>query len=469
MDSSATLGVAGDASSALTPANEATRGSAIRLGAEIAGRVLAFAATVFVARRLGASDFGRFAAASSLAAILAELGDLGLQAFAARALVARHYALADLVRARAVLLLVAALPVACLVGFRPLLGILMGYFLLANWVEFLGVALRARGAPLEEGFSLFTLRLAGLMGVVFAATRTADASAIALGLLASTLPALAVAALFLRHTRPEGLSQPPASIRSVIRTSLPLGANGALALLSTKVELLALPVLRSVAEAGLFAGALRLVEPLLAVPSAIAAGAMPALTKEALRGAGPARDRTAHGVALLAAPACVGLFVIAPEAIRLFGDSYVGAGPTLRLLSLAIIPLFLNALLLHSLIAAGRSSWLPRLTALRVLVAAGLAFVLLKLFGSEGAAIGFATAETVLLCAASRATRVAGFPVKVARPTALGLMLSAPMGLVVAFLPLSLFPRIGAGALVYGATLAIARLASKRFGARESI
>jgi O-antigen/teichoic acid export membrane protein len=61
-------------------ADDASRGSAIKLGAELLGRLLALATTLLVARVLGVSDFGLFAVLSGIAVLVAELSDLGCRA-----------------------------------------------------------------------------------------------------------------------------------------------------------------------------------------------------------------------------------------------------------------------------------------------------------------------------------------------------------------------------------------------------
>ena len=437
-------------------AQEASRGSAVRLGAEVLSRGLTFAATILMAHALRVADFGWFAAQSGIASILAEAGDQGLQALTARGLVAGHFTLGDFLKARAILLALCAVPATILIVQLPVLGILVVYFLLANWTEFIGVALRARHAPVLEGWLLFALRLFGLVGVALA-LRDPGLEALALGFAASTLPAVALGFVLLSRTRPSGSSVARRGARAVLRAAFPLGVNGPLALLSTKVELLALPFLRGAADAGLFAGALRLVEPLLAVPAAIAAGALPSLTRESLRGGDAARRRTALTVAILGIPAAAGLFLTAPGLIRLLGASFDAGAPALRYLGLAVVPLFFNTFLLQCLIAAGHASWVPRLTALRVGVASVLAALLLPRFGAVGAALGFLASESILCVLNTVACKRSGFGVSLAKPLAVGAALTAPMAVAVALLGgnLALLGTISLALVVFGATLAL--------------
>jgi O-antigen/teichoic acid export membrane protein len=186
---------------------------------------------------------------------------------------------------------------------------------------------------------------------------------------------------------------------------------------------------------------------------------MPTLTREALRAqsgeaADPVRRRTAATVALAAASAGVGLALVAPALTQtLYGAAYAPSAASLLVLALSLVPLFLNGVFTHALVAAERASWLPRLSVVRVALAAVLAALLVPAWGGRGAAFGFVLSELALLGLGARAARQASFPVAVARPTLLALLATVPMAAVVfplrAQLPLALV----AGALSFGATL----------------
>ncbi len=436
-------------------AREASRGSAVRLTAEVLSRVLTFAATILMARHLPITAFGSFAVQMSLASILAEAGDLGLQALAARALVASQFSLRDFLKARGLLLVGCVVPVLAVAVARPVLGLLIVYFLLANWTEFLGVTLRARRAPVAEGLLLFALRAFGLLAVAAALTLGEPGlSSLAWAFVLSAVPAVALGFALLRGTRGPSAAASRGA-RAVLSAAFPLGVNGPLALLSPKVELLALPLLRGAFDAGLYAGALRLVEPLLAIPSAIVAGALPSLTREAVGGGEAVRWRTARTVAVLAVPAAIGLSIVAPGVIQFLGSSFTPAGGALRILALAVLPLFLNTLLLQSLIAAGHSRLVPWLTGFRVVVAATLGLLLLPRYGPVGAAAGFLGSELLLSIAAAAACRRGGFPVPVGRPLAEAVLLATPMTFAIAAagwrLPVA--GTIALGVVVFSATL----------------
>jgi O-antigen/teichoic acid export membrane protein len=118
--------------------------------------------------------------------------------------------------------------------------------------------------------------------------------------------------------------------------------------------------------------------------------------------------------------------------------------------------MFLNGLLSWALIAAERASLLPRLVALRIAVAFLLALVLVPRFGPTGAAVGFVTAEGLLLLLGARAARAAGFGVPVVQPVAVALLATAPMAFAVWGVRESLPLALTVGVVTYAATLAAA-------------
>ena len=469
--------VTGEAARGAHEANDATRGSAIKLAAEVASRGLGLLTMVLVTRGLGVEGFGVFGELSVYALLLAELGELGLSALASRALVARTHSLESLVRARLVL---AGVVTAVAVAVGPLtpalarrlgagpadgraLALLVAWFALSGWGEFLGVALRCRGARRLEAVLLLVLRGGSLVFAGLALLAGAGLRGVAAALAVSPLPAIAFGAAGLRRTATPGPAVAPAR---VLRESAPLAVHGGLLLLSPRVEFLVLSwLLADRAAVGLFYAALNVVWFLSMVPTAVAAGAMPALTREALQGGGGVRRRTAATLALMAAPAAVGLALVAlPVAALLLGAGYAPAdyaatAGSLRIMSAALPALFLNALVFASLIASGRATWLPRLTAGRVAIAFALAFALVPVLGARGAAAGLVLAEWLLLVLGWLACRGAAFGVPVARPVAWALAACVPMALAVNGVRESLPLAVPIGALSWAATLAaVARL-----------
>jgi O-antigen/teichoic acid export membrane protein len=232
---------------------------------------------------------------------------------------------------------------------------------------------------------------------------------------------------------------------------------GGLLLLSPRVEFLVLRWTRGDYETGLFLTALNVLWPLSLVPSAVASGAMPALTREALAGGGLVRRRTAATLALFAAPAAVGLMIVAPALVPfVFGADFAPAAVWLRIMALALIPMFINGLVSWAIIAADKAALLPRLVAARIAAAFVLALILVPRFGATGAAVGFVIAEVLLLAIGLRACSAARFAVPVARAILAALVASVPMALAVSGVSDNLLLALAVGLVTYAATLAAA-------------
>lgn len=400
---------------------DATLGSFARLGTELVGRAFTATAGLVVARALGVEGFGVYAVAAGLALVASELGELGLQGTALAALSRGELGLALLLRVRRVLtvaavglgVLVSLIPAAAwpdsLRETRALVLPLLAYCVGMGWVEFLGVALRARGFRRAEA-ALSLLARGSVLAVVAGAWAAGlGARGMAWG---QAVAVLSGVALGLRHVGAaygDEAGGPLLASReeliSVLRRAAPVATNVVLALVSLRVELLALALLGDAVEAGLFAAALKLVELANLVPTAVSVGAVPTLAREAREGrAAAAFTRTAQTVVLLAVPAAAGLALLAPVVVQAtYGVAFGAAAPVLRLLAPAVFAMFLNAFLMNALLAGGHPGTLPRLTAVRVAVAFAGAAVLVPRLGAAGAAISFALAESVLLALGLRA------------------------------------------------------------------
>jgi len=435
-------------------AGEASRGSAIKLAADVAGRCLGLGTALLITRALTVGDLGRFEIAAALAVLAAEAADLGLSATSARDLVAGRVSIRAVLRAKLLLSAAAAtvLPVLVLAGgFEPLTIPLLAYFVLGGWAEWLGVVLRVRDRPLLEAITLLVLRAGVLAAVAVTLWGRPNLPWLAAAHAVATIASVAVGGVLAWQFAGRRGGPDPGPV-AVVRAARPLAVNSVLALLSLRIELLALGAWGAAGDAGLYAPASKLVSFLLVIPAAVCAGAMPALVREIARGQRAARERTATTLGLIAAPAAVGLWLV-PGVVLIFGEQYAEAVRLVRILAFAVPMVFLNALMLHTLVAAGRGGRVARLTAVRVTVAAAAAAVLVPAAGVSGAALGFMLAELALLWLGHRACADAGVRVPILRPILAGLVLSAPMAVLVAVLHAPDLVKVAAGAGAYAATL----------------
>jgi O-antigen/teichoic acid export membrane protein len=439
-----------------TSARDASVGGAIRLAVEVVVRTSSIIATLWLTRSLGVSAFGSFLLALSVGLMIAELCDLGLNSIVVPMVVRNHRNLRTLFGMKAAM--TAGVVALGLVGIpfasrlsgldAGVLALCAFHFLGASWIAMMGATLRSLGRRIDEATLLFAFRFA-LVVLVIGAPFGASVSGAAAAYALSVVPAALLGLAFLRN-RPGADGPAGADVPTIARHALPMGANGYLSILSTRVELFLLQAAQGAEAVGLFGGALRIVESLLTLPTAVAAGALPSLARDVVNGSKGAAQRTFGIVVWIGAPAALGLARCAPEVLQVLGPGFGEAAPALRILSAALFLCFANAALFHLLIAEGDTAVIPRLTALRLAVASAGGLLMIPAFGLVGAALSFTAAELLLFGALIRRTRGRS-EVEVLRPVALALLACVPMIAVLSLWRLTLSGSIAAGALLFGA------------------
>lgn len=443
-------------------AREASIGGAIRLSAEIVIRISSIVATLWLTRSMGVATFGSFVLALSIGLMIAELADLGVNSVVVPLIVRSRRNVRTLFLMKAGLslgvigLCAALIPVASrLSSAAPLvLSLCTIHFLAASWIEMTGTALRALGRRLDEVVLLLVFRFF-LVGFIIVAPFGLTLEGAALSYALAVVPTLVLSGLLLQ-VRASGSKDdvPGASPRAILRQAAPMGVNSYLAILSTRVELFLLQAFSGAHFVGLFGGATRIVESLLTLPSAIAAGALPSVTRDLLKGTQGAAQRMFGLVVWIGMPAAVGLALCAEDVLRILGPGFIEAAVALRILSVALFLCFANASLFHVLIAASDTATIPRLTAMRVGVAAVLGAVLIPFVGLPGASWSFTAAEAALFAALVGRARTHA-PLDVVRPLGLALLACAPMALVLAWWPFSLVASILIGAALFAISAAL--------------
>lgn len=415
-------------------ARDASVGGAIRLSVEIPIRILSILTTLVLTRRLGVLGFGEFIVTLGVALVIAEFADLGLTQSLIPQLVSGHRNARDVYTAKSQLTLsmvgVGTAALIALATFSPLdpvtFGLCVVHYVGSGWIECLGNTLRAFGRRSAEAALLLVFRctLVSLIGF----TQLGDSPRrVAIAYALATLPGLllggAMVARYLAARR-------TASSWTVLREALPLGLNSGLARLTVRIEMFVLRFLDLATGLGLFAVSLRIIESLLTLPSALAGGALPALSRETkAEGTIPgAAQRTLGLVVWAGIPAAIGLSARAPEILTLLGPGFAEGAPILRVFSFTMALCFMNTVLFHLLIAAARGSLIPRLTAGRLGTGALLAVILIPRFGALGAAFGYASAEAILLLFLVRAASSSA-EFSLVRPVGAALLGSAPMAL----------------------------------------
>ena len=443
-------------------ARDASVGSAIRLAAEIVIRVSSIIATLWLTRSMGVATFGSFVLALSIGLMIAEHADLGINSIVVPLIVRSRRNLRTLFLLKAAMsLAVAALgaaivPLAARFSAIPPLVIALAtwHFLGASWIEMTGTALRALGRRLDEAILLLVFRFF-LVILVIAAPFGLSLEGAARSYALAVLPAIALSGAFLVWRRdPARGGDPAASIPAILRQAAPMGVNTYLSILSTRVELFLLQAFSGPHVVGLFGGATRIVESLLTLPSAIAAGALPSVARDVVKGSVGAAQRMFGLVVWIGVPAAIGLALCAADVLRVLGPGFVLGAQALRILSIALFLCFTNAALFHVLIAAGDTAVIPQLTLMRVSAAVAVGALLIPSLGLVGAACSFTFAEAALFIALVRKTREHA-AIEVARPIGFAVLACAPMAGFLLLWPVSLAMSVVAGAVIFGASAAL--------------
>lgn len=365
------------------------------------------------ARVLGPHDFGLYSFGWSIAQILLIGGDFGIHNTALRA-ISRNPA-----RSREVvpvflglklvvggLLLAIVLGVAVVVDLgqeaRWMLVVLGVGMVLQSIAMGLSVVFQSHGRLYFGSFNIVMLFfIQAMLGVIFL-WQGGRLVALALAYaIAATLAAGVNATLLWRRIHP--LSVRFAGARSFAFQSVPVGLSTLLQSLSSRIEVMFLTFLTAPYDAGIFAAAARIPQSLGNVPVAIFSAVLPSLAAFPCVSRGFKRrfKRSLGLMIVLSLPAAVCLYSFGrPVLLVVFGSEYSASIPALRILSWAVIPVFVGMAFSHVFLSrrelVGRLVWVSG-TGLGVHVA--LSLILIPRLGTTGAAWAFLGAETVLAIA----------------------------------------------------------------------
>ena len=382
-----------------------------KLAAEVGGRLLQFALIYAAQRVLGPANYGIVTYGLSAGAVLAPATDLGMQLIVTREM-ARRGRVAPLLASvglalKLILTLCAAAILLPISLQRPaeaaLATFLLGLAVIAaSFAEYFGYVFRGlQRVELDAALTLLLRVLISALGFAALLWLASVNSLSAAYLLGGTLTAL-IGFLWLRRFIPLRLNAKRSAILAVLRQALPLGGAILFSIGYTRTSIFLLDAWGGSAIVGEYGVALRLIEPLAMLPAALMAAVFPALVYAlACQGYAATRSLRLKTIGLLAlAGAVIALsgWLLGPELIQvLYGQQYAGAAQPLQILSLAVLPTFINYALTHFLVALRRQ----RLNLLFNIIIFGvnlaLCLVLIPQFGSSGAALATGLSEGVLL------------------------------------------------------------------------
>ena len=385
--------------------------------AQASNAALALILIGLLTRTLGRAGFGEFSFAFVVASLGAMFADFGLGPWLTRA-VGRNTSQAGPLLGRVLsirfplLIASAAMLLAIMSIYLHSAERLWTLALMIAYVSGLGYSMiyesalmgrqdvRGVSAALLAGkvLEIIMVVLAILLAPTWGPTAAATAMAIAAGLRVVVVRSLVSRAILADVATP--LPPESSSMRQVLGGTFPFAAGLILWMIYSKVDVLLLERLVPTEQLGVYTAAYRVVEALFLIPRSVVGVNFPIFADAWTRHRLDSRLEAAPLRLLLAgALTATTILVILPgDSLRLlFGSTFsIGAG-VLRILGLALLPLFLNHYQAMYLGATNRQQvWIKRM-AVALIGNLLLNLFLIPRLGIEGAAIATLVSESALL------------------------------------------------------------------------
>ncbi len=346
------------------------RNSLSRLLSQGAGKLSVFIWSMMLARRLNPEGFGAYMYIAAVAVMIGMISDYGLANLTirdvARALAVSERALTHTMALRTLLALFAYALYAGLVfalpGFDGVIepALIFGLTIFTvSWINGYNAILNAHEQLHWSSFmnALTPLRTltAGLLllamgwGLLGAAVASVFAGAAVLAAEISLFRAKRIG-----FSRSLSLS----TIVNLLRRSFPFFLVALLSTVNVSIDSVLLESLSGKQAVGLYSAAFKLLVSLMILPAAISDAVFPIWSRDAAGGSAPNRLalRRVLRWLFIAGVLTAGVILAAAEPLirLLYGAKFVAAGPALRLLSLALVFMFLSAPLTVRLMVANR-------------------------------------------------------------------------------------------------------------------
>jgi O-antigen/teichoic acid export membrane protein len=435
-------------------------------GGEALSRLLAFAATVYVARVLGVEGYGVIALAAGVTLYLAKVADFAIEAVGTHEVARDVGALPQLISAvMGIRLALTGLLVAVSVGTAQALlpdperTVLSLYFLTlvpiaasTKWVHMGREDARPIGITRVVGEAL------ALSVVVASVHGPSQLWLVPVAqLVGETFVVSVLYTLLVRAGLGFRLRWDPATALPIFRRALPLLAQIMLSLVLYNSDLMFLRFICDSASVGFYAAAYTVISFLGNLGFAYGMSLLPTLTR---LGAGTDDERALYHTALaqtfaLCFPISIGGYFLANGVVETtFGSAYLPAGPVLQILVWAVPLSTFRNVPWATLVARGRHDLLLRATAYAAGANVLLNVTLIYVFGMLGAAISTVLTESlagVLMLTYGARQGLAFIPLaRLLRPILAGLVMALALaGLAAQSMPL----RCAVGVGVYGLAL----------------
>ena len=189
--------------------------------------------------------------------------------------------------------------------------------------------------------------------------------------------------------------------RYILKESLPLALSVIFTVIYFKVDVVMLSIIRgSDSEIGWYSAAMRLIELMGIVPALIVSALFPivsSLYKESIGSLKGVYKTSFRYLIMIALPIAVGTLLLSEHLIyTIYGEEYVKTIPALKILSLALVFIFVNYILMNILVAVDRQMTNAILAGTCVLVNIALNMCLIPHYGYLGAGTATVITEVVL-------------------------------------------------------------------------
>ncbi|MFN8574373.1 MAG: oligosaccharide flippase family protein [Gemmatimonadaceae bacterium] len=446
---------------------------------EALARLIAFGASLLIARRLGPDAFGVIGVASGLLLYLTQVADQGIELVGVP-LVAR-----DELRARPVVSATLAYRMLAALGLAAIVGLIARVVLPAPDGRVL--ALYAPTLVLAAASTRWVLLGLRHPGVVAVARVAGELVALAMVAMLVQLPAdlpwvplaaiaggLLTAMVMLvgtwRAGMPVSVSFRWADCRELFVRGRPIVAFTLLGLILFNFDLIFLRFVKGEAAAGEYAAAYTFIAFASNLIVAFAHSVMPSLARSRDAEAGGDGDRLYGGavtqVVALTLPAAIGGAVVASSLVTLvFGDAFLPGAVALRWLVLSLPFAAIREIAVVAVIASGGERSLVRVNLVTVVCNVALNLILVPTYGLAGAAAATLTTEVIRLALAYRAAALVGFHFSSLRRLVKPIVATIVMGVALYLTGGdSLWRAVLAGAAAYG--VALVALGGVRFRGR---
>ena len=387
---------------------------AFNTGIQVAGQVVGLAVALLTLKLttdyLGVETFGKLAIVLAVSGILTTLADLGVNTTLARELAKTPERADELgghflrFRVWSAIVLVAA--GTALVAFLPYdvdtrvaLLIALGSVLFGSLATFPRAFFQTHLRLHLQAAVDVLLRVLGLGAILIVIAFGLGLHALVALLVAANFSAAAAAFLLSRRFWRVNLRSEWSRARPLIRDSLGIGVVSMIGLLHLKADAVLLSFLKPAADVGIYTVAFRFVEQAFFLPGLFVAAVFPILARyvhtkdERLQ---LAVNRTFQVLLLGAVSVILGLFILAPEIVRLITTSEFDAAITpARILSVSLAFVFVGPVFYNLLFAINRQRELIVIGVLALLLNLSLNLVLIPPYSYNGAAVATVVSECV--------------------------------------------------------------------------